>query len=73
MAGDVSPVDVLSHVPLLCEENACPYIYIPSRNELGASSCTKKATSCVMVIPGKPDSEISELYEKCLKHIKALA
>ena len=35
-AADVSPVDVLSHLPVQCESNNIPYIFIRSRLELGA-------------------------------------
>ena len=31
IAADVSPVDVISHIPILCEENEIPYIYVRSR------------------------------------------
>ena len=31
MAGDIAPVDVLAHVPILCEEHDIPYVYVPSR------------------------------------------
>ena len=31
IAGDISPIDVITHIPLLCEENAIPYIYVPSK------------------------------------------
>ena len=31
IAGDVSPIDVLSHVPVLCEDNEVPYVFVPSK------------------------------------------
>ena len=31
IAGDISPIDVISHIPTLCEENDIPYIFTPSR------------------------------------------
>lgn len=31
LAGDVSPIDVISHIPVLCEENQIPYCYVPSK------------------------------------------
>ena len=31
LAGDVSPIDVISHFPVLCEDNNLPYCYVPSR------------------------------------------
>ncbi|KAJ1374505.1 hypothetical protein KIN20_037206 [Parelaphostrongylus tenuis] len=29
LAGNVSPIDVYSHIPALCEENEVPYAYTP--------------------------------------------
>ena len=31
LAGDTSPIDVFSHIPVLCEENQIPYVYVPSK------------------------------------------
>merc|ERR1712233_243718 len=41
IAGNISPMDVISHLPILCEENAVPYIYVRSKEELGAAGLTK--------------------------------
>jgi ribosomal protein L7Ae-like RNA K-turn-binding protein len=38
IAGDISPVDVITHLPVLCEENDIPYIYVPSKEVRGASA-----------------------------------
>lgn len=51
LAADISPMDVISHIPVLCEDHGVPYIFIPSRVELGAAGCTKRPTSVVMVSP----------------------
>ncbi|KAJ3387343.1 snoRNA-binding protein [Entophlyctis sp. JEL0112] len=50
LAGDISPIDVISHIPVLCEEHSVPYVYTPSKQDLGAASNTKRPTSCVMVV-----------------------
>jgi hypothetical protein len=31
IAGDISPIDVITHVPILCEEAGVPYIYVHSK------------------------------------------
>ncbi|KAF2746100.1 L30e-like protein [Sporormia fimetaria CBS 119925] len=49
IAADISPMDVISHIPVLCEDHNIPYIYIKSRAELGESSATKRPTSVVMI------------------------
>ncbi|KAF2806568.1 L30e-like protein [Mytilinidion resinicola] len=57
IAADISPMDVISHLPVLCEDHNIPYIYVTSRAELGAAGATKRPTSVVMVskdrLPGK--------------------
>ena len=49
LAGDISPADVISHIPVLCEDVNAPYIFVASRAELGAAGSTKRPTSVVMV------------------------
>ncbi|KAL8290390.1 hypothetical protein RQP46_002648 [Phenoliferia psychrophenolica] len=49
LAADISPVDILTHIPLLAEEANCPYIWVTSKEALGLASSTKRPTSCVMV------------------------
>lgn len=35
MAGDVSPPEILLHIPILCEEKKIPYAYLPTKKEVG--------------------------------------
>jgi H/ACA ribonucleoprotein complex subunit 2 len=51
LAADISPMDVISHIPVLCEDHGIPYVFITSRAELGAAGATKRPTSVVMVTP----------------------
>jgi len=51
IAGDISPMDVIMHFPILCEEHGVPYLYIKSRADLGVAASTKRATSVVMLKP----------------------
>ncbi|TKA67731.1 hypothetical protein B0A49_08095 [Cryomyces minteri] len=49
LAADISPMDVISHLPVLCEDHDVPYIYVRSRVALGEAGATKRPTSVVMV------------------------
>lgn len=42
-------MDVISHLPVLCEDHGVPYVFVPSRAELGAAGSTKRPTSVVMI------------------------
>lgn len=44
-------MDVISHIPVLCEDHGVPYIYVTSRAELGAAASTNRPTSVVMITP----------------------
>lgn len=62
LAADISPMDVISHIPVLCEDHGIPYVYVTSRAELGSAGATKRPTSVVMVLPrssakGKKDKD----------------
>lgn len=83
LAADISPVDVISHLPILCEEANIPYIFVTSKEELGLASSTKRPTSCVMICPtmkkkkktdGEPvkDEEFEGLYQECYSETEKL-
>ena len=57
LAADISPMDVISHIPVLCEDHGIPYVYVPSRAELGAAGATKRPTSVVLVSPKAKEDE----------------
>ena len=35
IAGNITPIDVISHLPVLCEESSIPYVYVPRKEDLG--------------------------------------
>lgn len=49
LAGDIYPIDVISHIPLLLESKNIPYLFVPSKFDLGAAASTKRPTSCVLI------------------------
>jgi H/ACA ribonucleoprotein complex subunit 2 len=80
LAGDVSPLDVISHLPVFCESKGVPYIFVPSKDELGAAGLTKRPTSCMLVLAVRPknakpaddDAEFEEAYGDVAKRVGGL-
>ncbi|XP_057311223.1 H/ACA ribonucleoprotein complex subunit 2-like protein [Hydractinia symbiolongicarpus] len=68
-AGDVSPLDVYSHMPVMCEDNKLPYCFVPARIDLGLASQTKRATCVVMV---KKSDDYADAYTELRDAIKEL-
>ena len=69
LAGDVSPIDVISHIPVFCEDKEVPYCYVPSRKGLGAAGGTKRPTSVVLI---QSSDQYKELYAECRSAVDAL-
>merc|ERR1711898_30142 len=66
IAGNISPMDVISHLPILCEDNDVPYVYVRSKEDLGAAGLTKRPTSCMLVAPTiKKGLDEPEGYSEC--------
>lgn len=80
LAADISPMDVISHIPVLCEDHNVPYIFVSSRAELGAAGNTKRPTSVVMVSEARVgakkaekiegDEEFAEVYQDLVKVVE---
>lgn len=65
LAGDVYPVDVIAHLPLLCEEAEVPYSYVSRKVDLGAAALTKRPTSVVLVSKKQANEEILAEIKEC--------
>ncbi|SCU86957.1 LAME_0D08240g1_1 [Lachancea meyersii CBS 8951] len=80
IAGDISPPDVISHIPVLCEDQTVPYIFVPSKQDLGSAGATKRPTSVVFVVPGSSkkkdgkakEEEYRESFDDVVKEVKSL-
>jgi large subunit ribosomal protein L7Ae len=60
MAEDVSPEEILAHVPLLCEEKGIPYGYVPAKTELGSAAGLGVATAAIAVVDPGANAELVE-------------
>ena len=63
-AADVSPVDVISHIPVKCENQRLPYVFVKSRAELGLAAGTARPTSVVLLQQPPEDSPLHAKYLK---------
>jgi len=68
-AGDTEPVEIICHLPLVCEEVDLPYCYVPSKAALGAACGSRKHTCCLFV---KSAESFQEVFDDCKVGIKKL-
>lgn len=70
LGADASPYDVISHFPVMAEEAKIPYVWVPSRHDLGIATQCKRATSVVLL---KPNDELQSSYDKIVLAIEDLS
>ncbi|CAN8298705.1 unnamed protein product [Cochlearia groenlandica] len=81
IAGNISPIDVITHLPILCERAEIPYVYVPSKEDLAQAGATKRPTCCVLVMlkPAKGELKAEDLeklkadYDLVSEDIKELS
>jgi large subunit ribosomal protein L7Ae len=49
MAEDVSPPEILFHIPLLCEEKGIPYGFLSTKKELGNTVRINVSSSAIAI------------------------
>ena len=64
LGGDVSPCDVVSHIPKLAEDAGVPYIWVPSRKDLGLAAGSRRPASIVLL---EAREEYAGSLSKCIR------
>ena len=68
IAGDISPIDVIAHVPIFCEELSVRRTRYAVKEDLGTASQTKRPTSIVLM-SCKADADYKDTYDEAVKEV----
>lgn len=60
-AGDVFPIDIMCHLPIVCETKNIPYCYTPSRHDIGAAMGIHRGSLMVLI---KEHPDYKDLYDE---------
>lgn len=64
VAQDISPKEIVMHIPMLCKEKKIPYVEVLSKEELGAAAGMPVGTSAVAITE---EGEAKEAIESLAK------
>ena len=70
LAGDITPIELVAHIPIICENNEIPYIYVKTKEELAQASLSKRPTTILMLMRPSSTSELKDEYKEL--HAKIL-
>jgi large subunit ribosomal protein L7Ae len=65
IAENVSPPEVVAHLPLLCDERKAPYVYVPDKQRIGeALGLTVGSAAAAIEETGDSEKLVAEIIEK---------
>lgn len=70
MAEDVTPEEILMHLPVICDEKQVAYAYVPSKVELGKVAGINVPTSSVAITEEGDSKKILRMIVERLKSLK---
>ena len=65
IASDVSPEEIVMHLPILCDEKGIPYTYAPTKKDLGAATGIEVPTASIAIVEsGDAKDTVQEIIRK---------
>lgn len=70
LAGDVTPIDIYCHLPIVCEDRNIPYCFVESKKAIADALGAKRP--CIVALITS-DDEYQELYDKCYSKVSSMS
>ena len=71
IAEDVSPPEVVAHLPLLCDERKAAYVYVPEKKRIGeALGLTVGSAAAAIEETGDSEKLVAEIVAKLKSIVK---
>ena len=71
IAGDAKPLEIVLHLPLLCEDKNVPYVFVESQKLLGRSCGVSRPVIAVSILNKTPEN-LKKTVEKLKDKIEQL-
>lgn len=63
LAADTSPLAILLHLPLLCEDKNVPYVYVPSKTALGRACGVSRSVIAASITSNESSDLMPQIRE----------
>ncbi|WEL23163.1 50S ribosomal protein L7Ae [Candidatus Nanohalovita haloferacivicina] len=72
IAGNVSPEEIVMHLPALSEERDISYTFVPDKEELGLAAGLEVQTAAAAVVnTGSADDDVQDIANKAAELLEA--
>jgi large subunit ribosomal protein L7Ae len=70
IAEDVQPPEVVAHLPILCEERKIPYVFVPSKDQIGPAIGIDVSTASAAILDPGEGAQILEQITQELARLR---
>lgn len=70
IAEDVTPPEVVAHLPLLCEEKKIPYVFVPNKDQIGPAIGINVSTAAAAVLESGEGQQILDQVTQELARVR---
>lgn len=70
IAEDVEPPEVVAHLPMLCDEKKIPFVFVPSREQIGTAIGIDVPTAAAAVIDSGEGQQILDQVTQELARVR---
>ncbi len=65
IAEDVQPPEVVAHLPILCDERKIPFVFVPSKEQIGpAIGIDVPTAACAVLEPGEGQQILDQVTQE---------
>ena len=72
MAADTTPIEIVMHLPLLCEDKNVPYVFVDSQSSLGKACGTSRNIIACSIISTQEESPLQGRIDELKDEIEQL-
>lgn len=72
LGGNVTPMDVITHIPGICEEKQQPYVFLPLKEQISKFAQRTSPVACVVIREPKDGQDYTEEYNEVVQEIANL-
>ena len=75
LSGDIKQIDMIAHVPIICEERKIPYVWIRHRRDLCNEQTgfhPKSIPACMLILKENLTQDMQTKYDKLVEKVVQL-
>jgi len=72
IAGDTRPLEIVLHLPVICEEKSVQFIFVPSKADIGRDASSSRNACALAILDDEMRTDYTELVGNVVNQVATL-